>query len=188
MEKAVGPPGKDRMKLVVVLLMVVAVLCLLVRRERNSGRKSRTTGGSRQDKRPDDRSGPYRAVSIDPRGEGCGMAVAQRDRRYLQGRVPALPLAGCDSDSCRCRYRHYLDRRDEDGDRRLVGGLESTLYPAGNERERRETLGRRRDDSETAIDLLEWDPDKKNGSQGSRAVESADVRNRTSGAYRQTAR
>ena len=183
-----GPPGKDSMKLVMVLLMVVAVLCVLLRRERSGSRKSRPTGGSAHNDRSDDHSGPYRAVSIDPRGEGCGAALAQRDRRYLLGRVPALPLAGCDSGSCRCRYRHHQDRRDEDGDRRLLGGLESALYAAGNDRERRETAGRRREDLEPALEIIEWSVDKKNGSQGSRELNTADVRNRTPGACRQTAR
>jgi hypothetical protein len=114
--------------------------------------------------------------------------AAQRGQRYLLGRVPPLPLAGCDTNSCRCRYRHYQDRRDEGGDRRLFGGLESALYSAGNEQERRETPGRRAADHETAIEVLEWSVDKKNGSQGSREIDNADVRNRTSGACRQTAR
>jgi hypothetical protein len=55
---------------------------------------------------------PYHAVSIDcGRARVCRTARGLQGQRYLAGEAPRLPLAGCDSPGCTCRYRHFDDRR-----------------------------------------------------------------------------
>jgi hypothetical protein len=62
-------------------------------------------------------------------------------------------LPECDRSACRCRYVHHQDRRADDGDRRLHGSLESNLYGAIADRERRERSGRRSSDLTEALEL-----------------------------------
>lgn len=60
---------------------------------------------------------PWGSVSVVPGGGACATARRLVNRRWLSGEAPRLPLAGCDSARCQCRYRRHADRRDEE-DRR----------------------------------------------------------------------
>jgi hypothetical protein len=62
---------------------------------------------------------PYHAVSIDTGMRCCAEARAQEGRRYLSSAAPNLPLKGCTSASCQCRYVHHEDRRSSLRDRRV---------------------------------------------------------------------
>lgn len=54
----------------------------------------------------------WHAVSIKPCTKACAAALKAEGVRFLAQDAPRLPLAGCDSSACTCRYRHYDDRRD----------------------------------------------------------------------------
>jgi hypothetical protein len=54
---------------------------------------------------------PYHAVSVVPGQDACAEARALRGQRFLSREAPALPLTGCKSTQCTCRYEHHEDRR-----------------------------------------------------------------------------
>jgi hypothetical protein len=54
---------------------------------------------------------PYHAVSIETGPRSCAKAREMEGRRYLSASAPMLPLAGCTSPVCQCRYAHHQDRR-----------------------------------------------------------------------------
>ena len=60
---------------------------------------------------------PYHAVSIKPGSKCCEDARKLEGHRFLATGAPTVPLKGCTSASCQCRYIHYNDRRNAE-DRR----------------------------------------------------------------------
>jgi len=54
---------------------------------------------------------PHHAVVVVPGRHACAEAYALRERRFLSREAPVLPLAGCGSLKCECRYEHHDDRR-----------------------------------------------------------------------------
>ena len=79
----------------------------------------------------------YRAVSIEPDWRGCCEAsLQQKDSRYLAAEAPSIPLPECSqSTRCRCKYKHWEDRRQ--GDRRTpYNGLAAQYYGSEDRRER----------------------------------------------------
>jgi hypothetical protein len=55
---------------------------------------------------------PYRAVSVAPTRASCPAAVAIRDKRFLAGEAPTLPLPMCTWPlSCPCKLKLHNDRR-----------------------------------------------------------------------------
>lgn len=62
---------------------------------------------------------PYHAVAIVPALGCCKAATELKGRRFLSAEAPKIPLAACDAATCKCRFNHYDDRRDE-RDRRQV--------------------------------------------------------------------
>lgn len=89
---------------------------------------------------PANPGGDYRAVSL-VSSSACDLAArSAAGQRYLLREAPRLPLPGCTMPAnCSCRYRKHADRRD--GDRRLLGTMESERWFAGEERR---TNGHRR--------------------------------------------
>jgi hypothetical protein len=82
----------------------------------------------------------WHAVTIVPGAGHCKAVEPCKGRRILSREAPRLPLAECDARECRCKYRHYADRRS--GPRRGDAG-----GPASREsRERRQSRGRRETD------------------------------------------
>jgi hypothetical protein len=59
----------------------------------------------------------FHAVSIVPGPRACAAARELNGQRFLSGDAPPLPLKGCGSGNCECRYQHHEDRRK--GGRRL---------------------------------------------------------------------
>ncbi|HEY6598994.1 MAG TPA: hypothetical protein VIZ30_06770 [Pseudomonadales bacterium] len=55
----------------------------------------------------------FHGVAIEaPEGHGCRAVLALSEQRYLAHEAPHFPLDNCDRRaSCRCKYRHYSDRR-----------------------------------------------------------------------------
>ncbi len=62
---------------------------------------------------------PYHAVGISPALGCCKAATELKGRRFLSAEAPKIPLPACDAASCKCRFTHFDDRRD-DHDRRQV--------------------------------------------------------------------
>jgi hypothetical protein len=88
-------------------------------------------------------AGKYHAVSIRCAGNACGAAKNLRDARFLSLDAPNLPLADCTNNSrCKCRYRHYGDRRI-DLRRDVDFGLPLRTHLGD---ERRQVTGRRSSD------------------------------------------
>jgi hypothetical protein len=54
---------------------------------------------------------PYHAVSIEPGARSCAAVKAVQEKRFLSSAAPTLPLKGCTSSTCQCRYVHHNDRR-----------------------------------------------------------------------------
>ena len=80
-------------------------------------------------------SNPFAAVSIRPGLERpCAAVIRMQSERFLAVRAPPLPVPGCDSKKCTCRYIRHTDRRAP-GDRRdgfaRFGGL---IPKAGDDR------------------------------------------------------
>ncbi len=88
----------------------------------------------------------YAAVRIKPHEHACNAAFDYSHRVYLASEAPLLPLNDCDkSDSCRCGYVHYDDRRNANMQRR---GESITMTDVHSGRERRDETkhGRRKND------------------------------------------
>jgi hypothetical protein len=62
---------------------------------------------------------PFHAVSIEFGQSACQQARKLEGQRFLSASAPMLPLAGCGTTACRCRYVHHNDRRDYQHDRRV---------------------------------------------------------------------
>jgi len=87
-------------------------------------------------------SNPWHAVSIAPCKQACVPARHAFRVRYLSKQAPPLPLAGCTTRNCECRYRHHEDRRSSL--RRSSDGLGPRKSWHGAER--RAPSGRRESD------------------------------------------
>ena len=58
--------------------------------------------------------GDWHSVTILSTFNACESAKALEGKGVLATEAPALPLAGCDHETCRCRYDYLDDRRQED--------------------------------------------------------------------------
>jgi hypothetical protein len=134
-----------------VLVLIALLLFVMLRSRRKpaarsagaakSVRASRAAGG------PGPVTGnPYRSVSIKCGPDACAEVLALGKRRFLTGQLGKLPLDGCTSQNCQCKFEHHPDRRDFDGDKRAPTALRSNLYTASGKPERRTRKGRRKTD------------------------------------------
>ena len=87
---------------------------------------------------------PHHAVVVVPGRHACNEAVALRGRRFLSREAPVLPLAGCGSAQCECRYEHHDDRRK--GFRRARDLAVAIDGHDGEELRDRSKRGRRKDE------------------------------------------
>ncbi|WP_438970122.1 hypothetical protein [Methylophaga sp.] len=88
----------------------------------------------------------YAAVRIKPHQHACDAAFDCSHRVFLVAEAPLLPLPDCTkSESCRCGYVHYDDRRSSGLQRR---GESIVMRDVFDKRERRdeERRGRRATD------------------------------------------
>lgn len=53
----------------------------------------------------------WKAIAVMPGEKCCQWARLCTGKRFLIPEVPRLPLQGCDSQYCECKYRHFEDRR-----------------------------------------------------------------------------
>lgn len=91
---------------------------------------------------------PYQCVEVVPASnildsrDLCEAYHGQKGKRYLSMRAPSLPLAGCDKQSCKCRYKTYSDRRDDD--RRSAFGMHNSVNTLQESSDRRSYADRRK--------------------------------------------
>jgi len=85
---------------------------------------------------------PYHSVAIRHPSDACAAVRGVAGRKFLAGEAPLFPLGNCEAASCRCRYVHYEDRRDDE--RRSPFAVRHVLLPGGEEGERRMLVDRRR--------------------------------------------
>ena len=65
--------------------------------------------------------------------------------RILATGAPSLPVPDCNMpDECRCRFKKYVDRREDDEGRRFCYGQETRAWYSGSQR--RMSHGRREKD------------------------------------------
>ena len=90
-------------------------------------------------------SSKYPAVTIQPGLRHCPAVEALEGKRILATHAPGLPMPNCSvASECRCRFKKYVDRReDEDGRRFKFGGERSAWYAGA---QRRKSRGRRAKD------------------------------------------
>lgn len=88
----------------------------------------------------------YHAVSVTCGPNACEQAQAMVGKRFLSGQISHFPLPECTSGNCQCKFVHYDDRRDAEGDKRAPTALRSDLYTASGNPERRSGGGRRKRD------------------------------------------
>lgn len=83
-------------------------------RVHNRSRNERANGGAARAQAAKARSiakNPHAAVSLWPCLEACSAAWKMQGERFLVGKEPFLPLAGCNQANCSCRYSEHDDRR-----------------------------------------------------------------------------
>jgi hypothetical protein len=84
----------------------------------------------------------YPAVAIVTGPDCCEPVGALAGMRILAMRAPALPMPKCTMPAkCRCRFKKYVDRRDDEEGRRFAYGQERAAWYAGSQR--RTSRGRR---------------------------------------------
>jgi hypothetical protein len=120
------------------------------------GRRGKGRSRSRKAFQP----GPYQAVSIVQPSCACSAVGEFEGARFLTDEAPLLPVPGCDAAKCTCRYTRHGDRRTR-GDRRVYAGLQTELYTANGNAERRRARGRRKEDYESdaenfGLGEIEW--------------------------------
>jgi hypothetical protein len=87
----------------------------------------------------------FPAVTIAMGTRHCPAVESLEDLRILATQAPTLPMPNCSmAAECRCRFKKYVDRReDEDGRRSKFGAERSAWYAGG---QRRKSRGRRPQD------------------------------------------
>ena len=113
----------------------------LFERVKNLFRKSEPVSPAAAPRKP---VSPYHAVAIVPGHRACAAAQALRERRFLSRDAPVLPLPGCTSSPCECRYEHHDDRRK--GMRRASDLAVSVDRYDGDDHRDRSRRGRRKDE------------------------------------------
>ncbi|MEM9620906.1 MAG: hypothetical protein AAF993_04605 [Pseudomonadota bacterium] len=104
-------------------------------RKASKGKKSATRSANRNI--PTSARHPYRAVSVSSRGNGCAASKRIKNEKFLAAYAPILPLGGCTHpNQCRCRYKHYEDRR-QDMRRDTDHGLPGRVWTEHDRRHRR---------------------------------------------------
>jgi hypothetical protein len=148
------------MSIFVILLLIVLAAMLI--KLRSSSANPGSTGHARAvTKRKIAGRGStakacYSAVTINPAVQACAAVQALQSERFLVGETPHLPVLGCTSPNCGCKYMHHSERRDE-VDRRDFLAHSSRLSQEGSEKsERRGRCLRRESDVSPEEDNYDW--------------------------------
>ena len=87
----------------------------------------------------------FPAVTIVTGTKHCPAVEALEDLRILATHAPALPMPNCSMKAeCRCRFKKYTDRREDEEGRRSKFAPERAAWYAGGQR--RKSRGRRTSD------------------------------------------
>jgi hypothetical protein len=112
-----------------MLLLAACIAVALVLWWRTAARRpARPQGGTTRN--------PYHCVEIRSRGDACSAVRRMTGKRFLSAEAPPLPLAGCPLRACRCVYRHFDDRRQEDRRNPYGSGRRPPPESVGGERRR----------------------------------------------------
>jgi len=126
----------------IVIVIVAMVGAYAVYRKRQIGTNVRPDqSASQKNVRKGDST--YYAVSLKFSTTACQAAIDMNGRRFLSGAAPKIPLRGCDSIECKCRFVHHEDRRSEE-DRRSVYGQEIGISKAAQLADEKRASGERR--------------------------------------------
>jgi hypothetical protein len=84
----------------------------------------------------------YPAVTVMTGATRCATIGALEGKRILAAEAPALPISRCTMPAeCRCRFKKYVDRREDEQGRRFAFDQERAAWYAGGQR--RKSPGRR---------------------------------------------
>jgi hypothetical protein len=87
----------------------------------------------------------YAAVTIVTGSKHCAAVKRLEGTRILAAQAPTLPVPDCTMPGqCRCRFKKYVDRREDAEGRRFKFGQELGAWYAGGQR--RKSRGRREKD------------------------------------------
>jgi hypothetical protein len=87
----------------------------------------------------------YPAVTVEPGSKRCAAVEALVGMRILATHAPKLPMPNCSmAATCRCRFKKYVDRREDEEGRRFKFGAERSAWYTGGQR--RKSKGRRNAD------------------------------------------
>lgn len=86
----------------------------------------------------------WEAAEIVPGADSCAISQRLAGHRFLIASAPELPLSGCTSNHCTCRYEYFPDRRHSP--RRAEEQGKFAMLLSGPETERRNRRGRRDSD------------------------------------------
>jgi hypothetical protein len=87
----------------------------------------------------------FAAVTIVTGAKRCPAVERLEDTRILAAQAPTLPVPNCTMPGeCRCRFKKYVDRREDAEGRRFRFGQERNAWYAGGQR--RKSRGRREKD------------------------------------------
>ena len=129
--------------LTALLLVLLLLVWLFIRR-----RAAAKSENSAPALRSSSANTAYHAVSIKFSSNACKAAKDLEGRRFLSTAAPRLPLPGCETLNCSCRFAHHKDRR-AGKDRRSP--FAASGYGGGTgsyKKELREGDDRRRSDDE----------------------------------------
>ena len=136
------------MNILIPIVLVLGALLLLKARlsapDSTKPKRSQREKLSRHSQKRIPDNSPYSAVSIEYSGEACPAVRKMEGQRFLAKEAPITPLSECNCPKCRCRYRHYSDRRSVE-DRRdpIERGRQPLEFQGAGERrslqERRRT-------------------------------------------------
>jgi len=140
-----------KIAVIIVLVLIAGGLFRLLRPAPKGATRSpgaaRKPAAGRESRYPATASdSTHHAVSVKRGRDACEQVLALGDRRFFPAQLGRLPLAGCTSANCQCKFEHHPDRRDSDGDNRAPTALRSELYAASGKPERRTRRGRRKGD------------------------------------------
>ena len=130
------------MRGILILLLLAVIVGLLFYRRRRAAIEAEARESAKKLTHKDSR---YHAVSIRFPANACAAAKEMAGVRHLASEAPPLPLPGCTSARCDCRYVHHDDRRSGK-DRRspfAAGGMAGSTGKF--DMERRGGTDRRRD-------------------------------------------
>ena len=82
---------------------------------------------------------PYASVTVAMGNKHCVAVDVLDGVRILASHAPAIPMPNCSTtEQCRCRFKKYIDRRDDEENRRAsFGGERGSWYAGGQHRKSR---------------------------------------------------